>query len=248
MNLISKLILVIQSIYNYPQAVFDRLGLIDGEIKYRLKNGVSFYARAGTEDLSEIAVVASGTEYIFTNIKIPKNPVIVDLGAHIGSFSIPAAKKYKDKCKIYSFEANEDNFRLLSKNIKLNNVKSIVAANIAISDYNGIGFLKTKNLNTDAYYLDKNSKKSNCRVNTIPSALGKAGVKKVDVLKMDIEGAEENIFKHSDSNNYIKRNVKYIFIEVDVDYEVTEMKEVIEKNFEKINRNKNVITYKNKYL
>ena len=127
-------------------------------------------------------------------------------------------------------------------------MQNIFSENIAISDYNGRGFLKTKNLNTDAYYLDKKIKKTNCTVKTLPSAMSKKKINKIDVLKMDIEGAEENIFKHKVSKNFIKSKVKYFFIEVDIDYEVTQMKSIIENDFEFVNRHKNVITYKNKYI
>lgn len=248
MNLFIKLLLVVKSIKNFPQAILDRLGLIDGEVIYYLRNNTVFFARTKSEDLSEIAVVASGSEYNFKNISLPKKPVIVDLGGHIGSFCIPTAKKFKDKCKIFVFEADEQNFKLLNKNIRLNKVKSIISVNVAISDYNGKGFLKTKNLNTDAYHLDKNSKYYNCSVKSIPNALNKFNLKKIDLMKIDIEGEEPKIFNHRTSFKYIVERVNYIFIEVDNDFNESEMKRSIEKKFKFLSRHKNIITYKNNNL
>ena len=72
MNLFVKLILVIKTLSNFHIAVLDRLGVIHGKILYKTRNGMQFFARAGTEDIAEIVVVASGSEYPFEKIK-PQN-------------------------------------------------------------------------------------------------------------------------------------------------------------------------------
>lgn len=245
MNLIIKLILVIREIINFPTAILDRLGLLKGEVKYNLRNGSEFLARAGTEDLSEIAVVASGSEYKLDKLKLPKSPVIIDLGGYIGDFSIPTARSLKSKCKIYSFEPNLENYDLMIRNIKLNKIKNIVPSRVAISDFNGSGYLKTEKLNTDAYYLLENVKKNNCRVRTLPSEFKKLKIKKVDLLKMDIEGEEEKIFKHKASLDLIKKTVHYIFIEIGPKYESSQMKKILDKNFNTLFVHNNVLALEN---
>lgn len=245
MNLLIKLILVISSIKNFHQAILDRLGLIHGEVVYNLRNNTKFYARCGTEDLAEIAVVASGSEYNMKNILLPKNPIIIDLGGHIGTFSIPTAKTFKDKCKIYSFEPDNKNYELLKKNLTLNKINSVVVSNVALSDYIGEGYLKTENMSTDAYYLSKSKNRKNCLVSTLYNESKKYKIKEIDLLKMDIEGEEYNIFKHKESLDFILKNVHYIFIEVGPAYKSSRIKKIIDKNFLTINRNKNVLTLEN---
>ena len=250
MNTLFKLALVIKTIVNFPTAILDRLGLLRGEVVYRIrKNSMQFIARSRTEDLAEIAVVASGSEYDMKSIKLPSRPIIVDLGGHIGTFSIPIATMLKDKCKIYTYEPDKENYRILRQNITLNNIHSINPVNLAISDYVGKGYLKTKEMNTDAYYLEPSQKKkSNCLVSTLPYEFKKYKVNNVDLLKMDIEGGEENIFVHDPSLKAIKDKVRYIFIEVSPVYESSRMKGIIDKNFRTIHRHKNVLTLENVHL
>lgn len=246
MNTISKLVLVILTIVNFPTAILDRLRLLKGEVKYNLRNGISFFARSGTEDLAEIAVVASGSEYKTESIDLPSNSTIVDLGGHIGTFSVLTAKQLRNRCKIYTFEPDIENFKILQKNIILNKITSVYPKNIAISDYVGKGYLKTEKMNTDAYHLalGKN-KKNNCIVNTLPYALREHRIKKINLLKMDIEGEERNIFKHKASLTYIKKMVHYIFIEIDPHYGSSQMKKIIDENFIILNRHKNILTLEN---
>ena len=220
--------------------------MLKGEVKYNLRNGTSFFARSGTEDLAEIAVVASGSEYKIELIDLPSNSTIVDLGGHIGTFSVLTAKQLRNRCKIYTFEPDIENFKILQKNIILNKITSVYPKNIAISDYVGRGYLKTEKMNTDAYYLiSGKNKKSNCIVNTLSYALRGYKIKKINLLKMDIEGGERNIFEHKASLTYIKKMVHYIFIEIDPQYDSSLMKKIIHKNFKTINRHKNVLTLEN---
>lgn len=250
MNKLFKLILIVKTIENFPTAILDKIGFIHGNILYKIRNkNMKFIARSGTEDMAEITVVTSGYEYGINSIKLLKNPTIVDLGGHIGTFSILMARKLKDKCRIFTFEPDEDNYSLLEQNINLNKIKSITPQKLAISDYVGKGFLKKEKMNTDAYHLDLSKKKStNCEISTLPVVLKKQKLNKVDLLKMDIEGAEYNIFQHKQSLDYILENVHFIFMEYHdinkrLNYEL--IQEIIEKNFRIIKKRSNILTLEN---
>ena len=245
-NLISKLFLVIRTIENFPLAILDRLGFLKGKMLYRMRNGTKFIARRGTEDLSEIAVVASGSEYDFKSVSLPNNPTIIDLGGHIGTFSVLSANQFKNKCKIYTYEPEKENFKILIQNLKINNVTSVIARNLAISNFEGRGFLKTENMNTDAYYLDILEKKEfNCNVSTLPYEFKKNKIKKIDLMKMDIEGGEYAILSDPESMRQILSKVHFIFIEVGPAYFSSEMKKIIEKNFKLKSKHNNVLALEN---
>jgi FkbM family methyltransferase len=231
-----KLYILISTIQNFPSALLDKLGLLKGEVKYKLRGrNIEFFARTGTEDMAEIAVVASGCEYDLNDVKASlKNPVVVDIGGHIGTFSIPLAKMMKNNCKIFTFEPNKDNFDLLLRNIKLNKIRSIFPKNIAISDYIGKGFLNTQGLNPDAYFLDSSKKIFNCRVSTLPEEMRLGKIKRIDILKMDIEGGEYKVFSDKKSLDFILENVHYFFMEyhnIDNHHNYSLIQKTIEKNF-----------------
>lgn len=250
MNTLSKLILVIKTIVNFPTAILDRLKLLNGTVTYKIRgNNLLFIARAGTEDIAEIAVVASGSEYKMNLIKLPKNPVIIDLGGHIGTFSVYTSRLLKNKCKIFIYEPDNENYSLLVKNIALNKIKSILPNNLAISDYVGKGYLKKENMNNDAYHLDNSNKKiTNCSVSTLITVARNNNVKKVDLLKMDIEGGEYRIFQDQKSFNFIIKNVHYIFMEyhnIDKLRNYSKIKKLIENNFNILRDKSNVLTLEN---
>lgn len=54
-----------------------------------------------------------------------KPNVIVDVGVHIGVFSVKVARKFKH-AKIYSIEPEKNNFQKLIINKKLNKLKNIL--------------------------------------------------------------------------------------------------------------------------
>lgn len=250
MDTISKLLLVIRTIVNFPTAIFDKFRLVRGEIIYKVRNkNLKFIARAATEDMAEIVVVASGFEYDMGDITLTKNPIVVDLGGHIGTFSITTARLLKDKCSIYVYEPDADNYQMLLRNIKLNNIKSVYPENKAISDHAGKGYLKKENMNTDAYYLDPSIKKiSNCTMDTLFGALKKHKVKKIDLLKIDIEGGEYRIFLHKESYNYVKKNVHYIFMEyhyINSKYNYKLIEKMIKQDFRVVKERKNILTLEN---
>jgi FkbM family methyltransferase len=250
LNKLFKLTLIVKTIENFPTAILDRVGLLHGKIIYKIRRrNMRFIARAKTEDLAEIVVVTSGYEYNTKLIHLPKKPEIIDLGGHIGSFSISMADMFKDKCKIYAFEPDKENFAMLLENVALNKLHSIKAKNIAISNFVGKGYLKNEKMNTDAYYLDSsNNENSNCLISTLSTAMQPYKIKRIDLLKIDVEGAEYKIFLHKPSLSYIQKNVHYIFMEyhdIDNHYNYSLIKKVIESNFLILNKRTNILALEN---
>lgn len=131
---------------------------------------------------------------------IPENANIIDCGSHIGMSVLYFKYKYPDS-KITAFEPDPDNFELLSKNIKENNIKNVTLINAAVSDKAGksalYGNLDKNNWswgNTiikDAYLNYSDPKK--CVVKTIK--LSDYIGDRVDLIKLDIEGMEYKVLK-----------------------------------------------------
>jgi FkbM family methyltransferase len=74
-------------------------------------------------------------EYKKLNFDINNNDVVVDVGAHIGLFTLYASQ-FCNKGKIYSFEPVKENYKLLLENVKSNNLKQVTTFNFAVSNSN----------------------------------------------------------------------------------------------------------------
>src|SRR5258706_10907179 len=94
-----------------------------------------FYLRVGTSDKLILWVIWKRKEYFDKRLSIHPDDIVLDLGAHIGLFSVYASKKAL-KGKIYAFEANPDNYKLLLKNINLNKLKNVTTKHVAVTNHN----------------------------------------------------------------------------------------------------------------
>lgn len=68
---------------------------------------------------------------------IAPGDVVMDCGAHHGYTALLFAKWLGNTGKVLAFEASKHNYRILKKNIKLNNISNIYAYNAAVGDVHG---------------------------------------------------------------------------------------------------------------
>jgi FkbM family methyltransferase len=116
--------------------------------------------------------------------------VIVDCGAYKGSFATYMAKKLPQS-KIIAFEPNEHLYKEMVRNIKLNELKNVIPVKKAIwSENKKISFAVSDT-------TSKISKNSDSFVDAVrlPDELKKLGIKRVNFIKADIEGAEIEMVK-----------------------------------------------------
>lgn len=124
------------------------------------------------------------------------NDVFVDVGANVGMFSLWAAKYIKAKEHIFSLEPNPVIFERLSFNLDLNDQNgTIVPLNVGVADRETFLDLHIDPRNAGGSSVMRtqappnfSTTKIHCR--PLLSILQEQGVKKIDVLKIDIEGAE----------------------------------------------------------
>lgn len=118
---------------------------------------------------------------------------IVDGGANIGCASIFFAHKFP-QATIVAIEPEWSNFKILQDNVShLPNVKALKAA-----IWNIDGHVEIQNPSADnwAFQVQQSTPQSSSRVHalTIPSIMEIAKTERIDILKLDVEGAEKEIF------------------------------------------------------
>lgn len=241
MNKIQKAIDVLRTIKNYPIWFLDYFQYINNLnltkkdfIIYNLKNGLKYKTRAGTIDCAIINEVCVRKIYL-QEFGIDENDIVVDIGAHIGIFSVFASELAK-KGKVYSFEPVPENFKILKENIELNKKKNIIPINKAVSSKIGKKefFISKTNTGGGSLYLNNKEKKHEIKINVSTSSLKDImrinKIKKIDFLKMDCEGEEyEILFNCPDK---ILKSVKKISMEyhnIDDKYNFSSLKVFLEK-------------------
>jgi len=134
---------------------------------------------------------------------VNKKSTVIDIGAHIGTFSIPIATEVE---KVIAFEPSTEAFPLLSHNTKENNV-SLQLINKALGSKKGSGALIMRNA-------------SNSGANTIvsggniPITTLDDEVERADFIKIDVEGMELEVFKGG--TRLIERSRPVILFEVNL--------------------------------
>ena len=142
--------------------------------------------------------------------EIKKGDVVIDIGAHIGFYTLFLAKLVGPTGKVFAFEPDKENFALLKKNIEINGYQNIIAENKAISNLT----CKSKfYVGSELYVCGALFKPEHfddvVDVDTVSlDDYFKDFKEKIDFIKMDICGAEGKAFQGMNlllsKNPYVK--------------------------------------------
>jgi len=140
---------------------------------------------------------------------LKKNDTVIDIGAHIGVFSL-LASKYVSQGKIYAFEPFGKNYDMLVKNVKINHLDKIIKyENVGIGK-RGVRRLYINPHNSGAHSLFlRKSKYSKVKIIPLSNVFKKYQIQKCDLLKIDCEGAEKEILLEL-PKKYLKKINKII--------------------------------------
>jgi len=208
------------SIYSLPLYLRHWKEFFFGKKPFWLRiSGLMVLVRPKTYDLYTISEVFDGLVYKPSLRDINSNfKIVLDLGAGIGDFSL-WAYKFLHTEKTIAVEMESGNFRSLCLNIKRNGLeKIIVPLNIAIAENEGEAHIKINDFNSGMHSLDFKQKKG-IKVKTIglKELLEIYKINKVDLLKMDIEGAEQFVLNENNKVLFSDK-VGYLIIESHADH------------------------------
>lgn len=136
-----------------------------------------------------------GTKRLFENM-IRKGMVVLDIGAHVGYYTLHAARLVGPEGKVYAFEPEPENYTILQKNVALNAYGNISLVQKAVVGRAGTAKLFLSRQGNDRHSLFVNPRSLLPEPSTEVAAislddfLAAEGWPHVDLIKMDIEGAE----------------------------------------------------------
>lgn len=142
-----------------------------------------------------------------------KKPVVIDCGSNVG-VSVAYFYRLYNNCEIYAFEADPHIYQYLEKNIYQNNIRNVIMYNKAVWIDNSVVYFSSDGADGGCIRNNSDSKvESICLREFIESK------EIVDFLKIDIEGAENQVI--IDCKDSLS-NVQNIFIEYHQRYDASQ--------------------------
>ncbi len=181
------------------QHLFD-LGR-DLKVKYPLATAIGFALFSRDFETAELK---------FLRHHLEAGQTFFDIGANGGIFTVIAAQCVGDNGRVFAFEPGEYEYTLLQENVRLNNFDNVVVVKKAVSDLDG----------TRCFAVARDGAFSSLAQTTHPDQqieswleietisldtfVKEQGIKSVDFIKIDVEGAEKLVF--DGASNLLKSN------------------------------------------
>lgn len=173
-----------------------------GEIAVRLPDiATPVWARFGTSDLGTFREVLIDEGYSFPTEQTPR--LIIDAGANVGYTSVYFANRFPD-ATIIAVEPDRGNFRMLQRNTAAYPKVRCVQAGVWSRDC----FLKVSNPEAGAcaFQVEETEEPANAiPAVTLTTLLDSSGHLWIDILKLDVEGAEKQLFSAPDCARWLAR-------------------------------------------
>ena len=160
--------------------------------------------------------------------------VFVDVGANIGAVSLFVDSFNKDrpddsKIKVYAVEPEPNNLYLLSQNIENNPTENITIVNNAI--WYEEKMVSISNRGGNSSIVDTEEDNSEVLAITLETLFSTYDIKEVDVMKIDIEGAEFDLIINTPAETLAKINRLVLEFDKSFDGRFGQMIEKLSKQF-----------------
>jgi FkbM family methyltransferase len=160
------------------------------------------------EDLVQREIMLTGgwepNTWRSISANIGKGGVLVDVGAHVGYCSLKAANVVGPSGHVLAIEPNPDTLQTLRANIQANGDNMIAVEPVACSDSDSmVEFFAAARKNTGASSMSESNasnwgpvgKSFQVRARPLDALIMESGLARVDVIKIDVEGAEFLVLK-----------------------------------------------------
>ena len=161
------------------------------------------------------------TSFIIPDIYLNEKSIVLDVGANVGRFTSIFARY---NCKVYSFEPTKVTFNILSNRFK--NIENVILKNNAcwinnskiklyhheLSNFNEIYWSDGNSLLADKTNVLKDNYEEVDAINLSEFIFEITGKQQIDLIKMDVEGAEVELINHIIDTGAINK-VNYLICE-----------------------------------
>ncbi|MAI29152.1 MAG: hypothetical protein CMP38_02970 [Rickettsiales bacterium] len=171
---------------------------------------------------------------------IMEGDVVFDIGANIGAFTVPLAKKVGKFGEVYAFEPQKLIYDILQDNVNKNNLNNTRVFNVGVGEkeeeleLNDIDYSKVGNFGGVSFKYESSSftknikdKKYKVKVTNLDKLME---IKKCNFIKMDVELMELDILKGG--RNFLKKFRPILWIENHESYPNKINKFLLENNYD----------------
>ncbi len=190
-------------------AAFERMSNPSFDVVIENRDG-KFSCRKGTVDAQ---FVAEAYEYAFRRyVEDVRRGIFVDVGSHIGKYTIKVARQLGNRGRIISIEPESSNFEILKANVELNNLSNVTCLNVACWN-------KSEKLRlhlaprTGDHSLKKPVSTGFVEVSglKLDDVLKQLQIEQVDFIKIDAEGADGEVLEGAEEIIARNPHLKIIF-------------------------------------
>ncbi len=196
----------------------------------RIPNNRKLYLR--TQDMPMMHEIFKREDY---RLKLEKSlseaAVVMDLGANIGLASIFFQQHYFPNARFVAVEPSPKNIAVLQQNLA-NNIEKAEIVPVVVSNKNGLLLIDDTEVGYNVHIIHQKiaqntegERSTEVIALTLPQIFEDLNIERIDLLKMDIEGAEKEVLQ--DAAQWISK-VQMMVIELHGDYTETHLQRDIE--------------------
>ncbi len=187
----------------------------------RLRGGLTVTYGDGDDPIALLGEIFGARIYDCDGFYTPRaGDIVIDVGANIGMFAVYLQWNARG-VNVHCFEPSVSSFGRLKANIELNKIGSVVRAyNVAVSAQEGTANLSAGQslvrsiVGNDAAADNGSARAAGETVRTIDlnAAIDMAGAARIDLLKIDVEGAEVEILNGAAAASWQK--IERVVVEI----------------------------------
>jgi FkbM family methyltransferase len=178
---------------DYARAFYRKA---DDGVVLRTHDGLNVAIRRNRWDAEIVREIFFARPYT-RHVQLPSEPVVVDVGGYIGDFALYAVK-YLGAARVVAYEPTQENYSMLRRNVELNGYDDRITTVRKAVGASGETVLNVQKLGGDevhvsAYWYPEAERRALPSV-SLTELLDTHGLDSVDLLKVDCEGGEYDIF------------------------------------------------------
>ena len=198
----------IKQIENWHTPIKLYLGISNKDDIVYFKNGTKCIVRNKSDAIAFFENYFLKVNNPNKKFEIKNDHIVIDIGAHIGYFTMYAANN-ANQGTVYSIEPYKESFKILEKNLKLNNltnVKSFHAAISKVTEQITLYIDKKNHIGNSIFETDETAESEKVDSFSLKDFVNNNKIEKIDFLKIDCEGAEFEILLNFDKELMKKIN------------------------------------------